>query len=359
MKFNVRQRKVIYAEEPKILCLACASSGKTATLTERIRVLVKEKNVSPDQIVAITFTNMAADEMRRRLSDVADRMFIGTIHSYANKLCTENNIPTQLYIEAEDFDKILKKALTLPSHKYHHIQHLLIDECQDLCPLEYEFIEKIPTDNIFFCGDDRQNIYGFKNATDKFLKEMYNDPEYKKYYLVDNYRNAPNIIEFADQIIKTGLSPKSVPVKTKDGDIIEETFAEALEELKLIQNYGSWFILTRSNKELAAAQAILNENNIPNISFKKGDLENNDQLEELMNSDNVKVLTIHQSKGLEKNNVIVIGAKKYNEEERKIAYVAATRAKNTLYWCPTIVSRKKKEDVIRITNKGFDNMIEF
>ena len=359
MKFNVRQRKVIYAEEPKILCLACASSGKTATLTERVRVLVKEKNVSPEKIVAISFTNMAADEMRRRLGDVSNGMFIGTIHSYANKICLENNIPTQQYIEEEDFDRILKKALTLPRHKYPKVEHLLIDECQDLCPIEYEFIQKIPTNNIFFCGDDRQNIYGFKNATDRFLKDMYNDPEYKKYYLVDNYRNAPNIIEFADQIIKTGLSPKSVPVKVKNGDIVEESFAEALEELKEIQNYGNWFILTRSNKELAAAQDILNENDIPNVSFKKGELENNDQLDELMNSDKVKVLTIHQAKGCERNNVIVIGAKKYNEEERKIAYVAATRAKNALYWCPTIVSRKKKQDVIRVTSKDFDNMIEF
>jgi superfamily I DNA/RNA helicase len=44
------------------------------------------------------------------------------------------------------------------------------------------------------------------------------------------------------------------------------------------------------------------------------------------------VLTIHTAKGLEANNVIVIGAKFYNLEERCISYVAATRARNALYW---------------------------
>ena len=45
MNFNERQKKVIYAEEPKILCLATAACGKTRVLTERVRVLIEEKNL--------------------------------------------------------------------------------------------------------------------------------------------------------------------------------------------------------------------------------------------------------------------------------------------------------------------------
>jgi hypothetical protein len=60
-------------------------------------------------------------------------------------------------------------------------------------------------------------IYGFKGTSDKYLRDMYNDYNFTKYYLVENYRNAPNIIKFAESFINPGetLSPSSVAVKTK------------------------------------------------------------------------------------------------------------------------------------------------
>ena len=135
-----------------------------------------------------------------------------------------------------------------------------------------------------------------------------------------------------------------MPVKTKVG-ILEGKeeripFMDALEELELSQNWGSWFILTRTNNELAAAQEILDSRKIPNVTFKKGDLDL-DELATLMTSNRVKVLTIHSAKGLENKNVIVTCARLYNEEERKISYVAATRAENALYWCNAIAKRTK------------------
>ena len=347
MKFNERQKKVIYAEEPKILCLACAACGKTAVLTERIRVLLEEKNVPAKDIVAISFTNMAADEMKQRIGGAAAGSFIGTIHSYGNKICTMNGIDTQKYLDSYDFDAILLRAVKIPSQKYPKIKHLLIDECQDLSPLEYQFLTKIPTENIFFVGDNRQAIYGFRGCTDEFLNNMWKDESFKKYYLTENYRNAPNIVRFAESFLDslTKLSPASTPVKLRQGLLEgkEErfSFTEALEELELSQNWGAWFILTRTNNELAMAQEILDQRKIPNVTFKKGDLDIED-LAVLMKTNRVKVLTIHSAKGLENKNVIVTGARLYNEEERKIAYVAATRAENALYWCPAIAPRTKK-----------------
>lgn len=346
MNFNERQKKVIYAEEPKILCLATAACGKTRVLTERIRVLIEDKGVDAKDVVAISFTNMAADEMKRRIGQAAQGAFIGTIHSYGNKICTINGIDTQRFLDNYDFDAILLRAVKIPSYKYPKIKHLLIDECQDLSPLEYQFLMKIPTENIFFVGDNRQAIYGFRGCTDEFLNNMWKDVEFKKYYLTENYRNAPNIVKFAESFLDsyTKLSPSSMPVKTKVG-ILEGKeeripFMDALEELELSQNWGSWFILTRTNNELAAAQEILDNRKIPNVTFKKGDLDL-DELATLMTSNRVKVLTIHSAKGLENKNVIVTGARLYNEEERKISYVAATRAENALYWCNAIAKRTK------------------
>ena len=59
-----------------------------------------------------------------------------------------------------------------------------------------------------------------------------------------------------------------------------------------------------------------------------------------MQEDTVKVLTIHTAKGLESENVIVIGARFYNLEEKCISYVAATRARDLLVW--TIMNTKPK-----------------
>lgn len=330
----------------------------TRVLTERIRILIEEKGIPSKDIVAITFTNMAAEEMRKRIGDSAKEAFIGTIHSYGNKICNYNGIDTSNYLETFQFDKILKRAIQIPKSKYPKIKHLLIDECQDLSPLEYQFLMKIPTENIFFVGDGRQAIYGFKGCTDEFLENMWKDEAYKKYYLTENYRNAPNIIKFADNLLLSmkQFSPAAIPMKTKMGLIVGDVnepilFEDALEDLEDSKNWGSWFILTRTNNELAVAQNVLDERGIPNVTFKKADLDMV-ELEILMSVNRVKVLTIHSAKGLENKNVIVCGARRYNEEERRISYVAATRAENSLYWCAPIAKRNHKHHYLPTSAEG-------
>jgi superfamily I DNA/RNA helicase len=83
----------------------------------------------------------------------------------------------------------------------------------------------------------------------------------------------------------------------------------------------------------------LKKEGVPIDTFKRSELDNND-LGEKMKQDTVKVLTIHTAKGLEANNVVVIGAKFFNIEERCVSYVAATRAKNLLVW--TKMPNKKR-----------------
>ena len=87
----------------------------------------------------------------------------------------------------------------------------------------------------------------------------------------------------------------------------------------------------------------LKRNNIPCDSFKKSELELS-ELNSKMKEDTVKVLTIHSSKGLENKNVIVIGARTYNDEEKRIAYVAATRAKETLIWMTAKPRGRRKQN---------------
>ncbi len=87
---NPAQREAVLATEGPVLVIAGAGSGKTRVLTHRIAHLVTACGVKPNEILAITFTNKAAGEMKSRLEgvlgDVANRMWVMTFHAACGRI---------------------------------------------------------------------------------------------------------------------------------------------------------------------------------------------------------------------------------------------------------------------------------
>lgn len=123
---NDKQREAVAAPLGNYLVLAGAGSGKTRVLTQRIAWLIGVENVPEGNILAVTFTNKAAAEMRHRIEFTLSQattqrlfgMWVGTFHSIANRLLRSHyldaNLPQDFQImDSEDQIRLLKRLLKL------------------------------------------------------------------------------------------------------------------------------------------------------------------------------------------------------------------------------------------------------
>ena len=118
---NAPQRAAVTHENGPLLIFAGAGSGKTRTLTHRIAYLIKERGVWPSRILAVTFTNKAAREMRERLenlvgSEDAKRLWMGTFHSLCARMLrihgSHIGLPENFVIfDSDDSQRVIKDIL--------------------------------------------------------------------------------------------------------------------------------------------------------------------------------------------------------------------------------------------------------
>ena len=336
MNLSKQQEEIVKTTAKHAVVVAAAASGKTATLVARTKHLL-DIGVDPKQIVLITFTNAAAEEISERL-DRPLGLFIGTIHSYANYLCLSNGRDTQDIIKEEQFDQLFNKIKQHPEY-VKPIDYLLLDEGQDSTEIQFEFmLDILHPKNWMIFADWRQSIYGWAGARPDQILSLTKKDDVTTFSLNENYRNGYNILNFAKNIIQAAgydYRDDSIPMRDIGGKVAADVeysphaIAKTFSQMK--DGFGKWFVLMRTNDQIDELAHLFKSYGVPYDTFKRAELDNK-ELNKKMKENTVKLLTIHTSKGLEADNVIVVGAKFYNLEERCVSYVAATRARNYLVW---------------------------
>lgn len=339
MELNQKQKDIIGTTFPKVVAVAAAASGKTRTLTERVRHLVRSGE-NKKRIVVITFTRLAANEMSERLGEDGKGIFIGTIHSYAAYLLLSGGVDSARdFLDKEEFDMLFSLIKT---HKevLQPVDHLLLDEAQDSDELQFDFVlSYVKPKNFIFFGDLRQCIYQFNGSRPDILRDIMDRPDVRVMPLNENYRNSREVFEFARWLIRPLSEDDSIIMSKEMGKVeLAEYSPELIKRIGRTipsADYGKWFILCRTNAQVDTIKNILIQANVPCESFKRSDFSTMNELSKKLETNTIKIMTIHASKGLESDNVIVFGARYFQDEERRLSYVAATRARKKLWWLNT------------------------
>lgn len=119
---NDKQKEAVQSTEGPLLIMAGAGSGKTRVLTHRVAYLIEEKNVNPWNVLAITFTNKAAREMRERVTGLLDEsgrdIWVSTFHALCVRILRQN-------IDQIGYNRAF--SIADPSEQRTLVKHILAD----------------------------------------------------------------------------------------------------------------------------------------------------------------------------------------------------------------------------------------
>ena len=292
---NEQQKQGVFTTDGPVLLLAGAGSGKTRVLTHRIAYLIEEMGVNPWNIMAITFTNKAAGEMRNRVDDIvgygAESIWVSTFHStcvrilrrYVDRLGFDNNFTIYDTDDQKTIIKDICKKIQIDTKTFKERAILsAISSAKDelISPVQYEmntmgdwnkkkiaevykeYQETLKKNNAVDFDDlIVKTVELFKNCPDvlNYYQERF------KYIMVDEYQDT-NTAQFelirllADKyrnLCVVGDDDQSI-YKFRGANIrnildFEKVYHEA-EVIKLEQNYRS------TQNVLDAANAVIRNN---------------------------------------------------------------------------------------------------
>jgi superfamily I DNA/RNA helicase len=394
-KYNQEQVKAItwsYEPNTPIFVSAGAGTGKTSVLTTRIQYLIS-KGIAPKNILAITFTRLAAKEMRERLCAALPRklhseLSIRTFHSLACHL-----LPPFSYVEKAkrsmdkarqdenreepEFSKMIPKVLCYLKDNPQicttlqcRFQHILVDEFQDTSPEQWVLLTRLlpPYHNLFAVGDEDQSIYRFRGASPDIIKKVHSTYPHLAYLkLQENYRSTSRILEYANTLFpeKTKETKKLLcsgssrtdALFANNSPVYIDIQKDAMEQVQFLAQ--EMLRLQKSFSILWSDFAILVRLQHQKTFYLEWFSKNIPEAASTIN-----ICTIHSSKGLQYPVVFLVGLnnglfphfkrnalrasekKQHYLEEKRLLYVGITRAESLLYLCSCteyyIYGKKKK-----------------
>ena len=260
----------------------------------------------------------------------------------------ENELSSNLEL---DFDDMIKKAIENIDKTNLDYEYIFIDEFQDTSFIRFKLIRSLLSkcdSNLFVVGDDFQSIYRFAGCDLNIMLDFKKYfPQHKILKITKTYRNSQTLLDIAGRFIlknPSQIKKELVSNKKLDDPVVIVKYKNSLELKKLLYKLnGEVLILMRNNKDIY--KFIDDDFTIlgSNLKLKNSDLK-------------ITYMTIHKSKGLEAENVIIVNLedsvtgfpsklvddKIFNPvipkkdkylyaEERRLFYVALTRTKNHVY----------------------------
>ena len=273
-------------------------------------------------------------------------------------------------------DQLLDTIKFLTNNPQHipEFDHILIDEYQDINSTQIQLLNLLNPENLFAVGDPRQSIYGWRGSNINYILNFQNQHNpAETITLTKNYRSKKQIIKLINESI-THMGFKDLESdSTESSNIHLLDFKSEDEEHDFILNQlqkpnnKTTFILARTNNQLNELSKKLNQleikhlmktdDNPANGNTNNGNGNrngnNNNPLYSSISNQDLTLATIHSIKGLEADTVFLIGCTTQNfpcrgsehpiiemvkveeydkeEEERRLFYVAMSRAKTNLY----------------------------
>ena len=294
---NEQQREAVYQTEGPVLILAGAGSGKTRVLTHRTAYLIEEKGVNPYHIMAITFTNKAAGEMRERIDKIvgfgSESIWVSTFHSSCVRILRRHidriGFDTNFTIyDADDSKSLMKdicKRLEIDTKIYKEKSFLAaISSAKDELITPTELMQRALTSSDYAKRKQaevyreyqealhKNNALDFDDLIMKTVELLQSDPEVKNYYqerfhyiMVDEYQDT-NTAQFELIRLLAGKYQNLCVVGDDDQSIykfrganihnilnFEQYFPDA-KVIKLEENYRS------TQNILDAANAVIQNN---------------------------------------------------------------------------------------------------
>lgn len=234
---NKEQKEAVKTVKGPLLVLAGAGSGKTKVLTTRIAYLIEEYGVSEMNILAFTFTNKAAKEMKERialaLNKNIDYMWVGTFHSICSRILRRNidkiGYKSNFGIYDTSDSKILVKQI---------MKDFLIDD------------KNLPISSVISAISDYKNKFvSYDDVIDKaiYQREKNIGEIYKEY---EKRKKSNNALDFDDLILKTiDLLKRDDGVREYYSNIFEYVFVDEYQDTNKSQ-YELIKLLTYKHKNI-------------------------------------------------------------------------------------------------------------